>query len=217
MSKIGESFNNFCTNLLKLCYIQLLWLLFSLLGLIVLGVGPSTYAMFTVLRQWIRGNKDIPIFLTFYQAYRTGFKESALFGLFYLVGGVILYVDLLYVEAQVLRGLLIVIGALYLVSLTYIFPIIVHFDWKGVMLKLKCSLLFGISYLQYTLMLFAALSAMYFVLLMYIPVTMILFGVSIGGYIVMWMTNQVFKRIEMQAESMEAKKHNQPLEGGGEA
>lgn len=217
MSKIGELFNNYCIIVLKLVYIQLLWLLFTLLGLIVLGVGPSSYAMFTVLRQWIRGNKDIPIFQTFHQAYRTGFKESALIGLLYTAGGIILYVDLLYVESQVLRGLLLVIGALYLISLGYIFPILVHYDWKGVMLKLRCSLLFGISCLQYTLMLFAILAAVYFVLLMFIPVTMVLFGISIGAYIAMWMANQVFKRIEVQAEAMDDKDHKQSLEGGGEA
>ncbi|WP_042454465.1 YesL family protein [Neobacillus dielmonensis] len=217
MSRIGERFNNFCIVVLKLVYIQLLWLLFTLPGFIVLGVGPSTYAMFTVIRQWIRGNKDIPIFETFYQSYRTGFKESALIGLLYLTAGIILYVDLLYIESQVLRGVLIVVGILYLISLSYIFPILVHYDWKGVKLKLKCSLLFGISYLQYTLMLFVVLAAVYFALLMVVPVTMVLFGVSIGSYIVMWLTHQVFNRIEMQAGAMEAKDPNQPLEGGGGA
>ncbi|MDW2876727.1 MULTISPECIES: YesL family protein [Bacillaceae] len=212
MSRIGERFNNFCINLLKLVYIQLLWFLFTFLGFIVLGIGPSSYAMFTVLRQWIRGNKDFPILKAFYHAYRTGFKEASVIGLLYTAGGMVLYVDLLYVESQVLRGLLIVIGVLYLISLSYIFPILVHYDWKSVTLKLKCSLLFGISYLQYTLMLFAALAAVYFILLMFIPITVVLFGVSIGAYITMWTANQVFRRIEWQADGI-----NDPIEGGGEA
>ncbi|WP_462413050.1 YesL family protein [Neobacillus sp. Marseille-QA0830] len=217
MGRIGERFNNVCIVILKLVYVQLLWLLFTLTGLIILGVGPSTYAMFTVIRQWIRGNQDVPIFQTFYESYRTGFKESAMFGLLYIAGGTILYVDLLHIQSQVLRGVMIIIGILYLISLSYIFPILVHYDWKGFKLKLKCSLLFGVSYLQYTLMLFVALAAVYFVLLMFVPVTMVLFGVSIGAYIVMWMANQVFKRIEMQSEAIAAKDRTQPLEGGGGA
>jgi uncharacterized membrane protein YesL len=97
-----------------------------------------------------------------------------------------------------------------MISLFYIFPILVHYEWKGVILKLKCSLLFGLSYLQYTLILFVALGAVYFVLLMY-PGVLTFFGLSAGSYMTMWMANQVFKRIEIHAGVAQ-----QPIEGGGE-
>jgi uncharacterized membrane protein YesL len=216
MDRIGERLNDFCIMVLKLFYIQLLWLLFTLLGFVLFGVGPATYAMFTVMRQWIRGNKDLPIFKNFLQAFRSGFKESVLIGILYLASGIILYVDLLYVQSQVLRGLLIVIGFIYLISLCYIFPIMVHYDWKRVSLKLKCSILFGISYLQYTLVLFASIAVVYLILLRYSG-TIAFFGISVGGYMIMWMANQVFKRIEIQAGVMEAKAHGQVIKGGGEA
>lgn len=216
MDRLGERLNNFCITVLKLFYIQVLWILFTLLGLVVLGIGPATYAMFTVMRQWVRGKKDIPVFPTFLEAYKTGFKESALIGILYLAVGMILYVDLLYVQSQVLRGLLIVIGVVYLISLCFIFPIMVHYDWKSVMLKLKCSVLFGISYLQYTLVLFVALVAAYIILSM-LQGTVVFFGISVCSYIIMWMANQVFKRIEIHAGVMEAKDTGHPLEGGGGA
>ncbi|WP_251551556.1 YesL family protein [Neobacillus muris] len=216
MDRLGERLNELCMLVLKLFYIQILWLLFTLLGFILLGAGPSTYAMFTVMRQWIRGNTDLPIFKTFLQAYKMGFKESAGFGILYLAAGTIIYVDLLYVHSQLLRGLLIIIGFIYLISLTYIFPILVHYDWKGIMLKMKCSVLFGISHLQYTLILFVALAAVYFVLLRY-PGTLAFFGVSAGSYMIMWMTNQVFKRIELHAAAIDAKDEEQAIKGGGGA
>jgi uncharacterized membrane protein YesL len=210
MNRIGEGLNEICTLILKLVYIQLLWIGFTLAGLVVFGAGPATYAMFSVMRQWVRGNKDIPVFKSFYRAFTTGFKESLGFGLFYLAGGVILYVDLLYVQSPVLRGTLLVVSFLYTISLFYIFPILVHYEWKSAFLKIKCSLLFGLSYLQYTLILFVALGAVYFVLLMY-PGVMTFFGLSVGSYMTMWMANQVFKRIELYAGVAQ-----QPIEGGGE-
>lgn len=197
MDRIGELFNEICIIILKLVYIQVLWIAFTFLGFILFGFGPATYAMFSVMRQWVRGNKDIPIFKSFLTAYRTGFKESLGIGLFYLACGVILYIDLLYVQSPGLRGLLIVICFLYAVSLLYIFPILVHYDWKRPALKLKCSILFGLSYLQYTLTLLAALAAVYFVLFLF-PGVLTFFGISIGSYLIMWMVNQVFKRIEIQ-------------------
>lgn len=216
MDRMGERLNELCIMVLKLFYIQLLWILFTLLGFVLLGVGPATYAMFFILRQWIRGNTDLPIFKSFLQAYRTGFKESVSIGIFYLISGIILYVDLLYVQSQVLRGLLIVIGFIYMISLFYIFPILVHYDWKSVMLKIKCSILFGISYLQYTLLLFAAIAIVYFLLFMF-PGTIAFFGISIGSYMIMWMANQVFKRIELHAGVMDANHRAHALKGGDEA
>lgn len=214
MDRIGESLNGFCIMILKLFYLQILWLVFTLLGFVLFGLGPATYAMFAVIRQWVRGNSDLPIFKLFLNAFRSGFKESVSIGMIYLASGFILYVDLLYVQSQVLRGLLIVISFIYLVSLVYIFPILVHYNWKSKVLKLKCSLVFGVSYLQYTLLLFVALVAVYFVLFMY-PGVMNLFGISIGSYMIMWTANQVFKRIEIQAGVSEAKGNDQPFKGGG--
>ncbi|TCN22714.1 YesL family protein [Mesobacillus foraminis] len=214
MDRVGELFNEICKMILMLVYIQVLWVVFTLLGLIIFGFGPATYAMFTVMRQWVRGNKDLPIFKTYFNAYRSGFKESLGAGLFYLACGMILYVDLIYVQSQALKGLLMVICFLYAVSLFYIFPILVHYDWKSPVLKVKCSVLFGLSYLQYTLTLFAALGAVYY-LLYHVPGVLTFFGISIGSYMTMWMANQVFKRIEIQAGIHDVKVNDSLIKGGG--
>lgn len=198
MGKMAERLNEMCIRILQLVYVNILWCLFTLLGLVVFGIGPATTAMFSILRQWVRGNTDIPIFPTFWNVYRSSFKETMLIGILYLVVGWILYVDLLYVQSFMLRALLFVASFFYLVSICYIFPIIAHYEWKSVFLKLKCSVLFGISYLQYTLFLLIVLAIVYFILFMY-PGVLTFFGVSIGSYIIMWSTHQVFTKIETQA------------------
>jgi uncharacterized membrane protein YesL len=209
MGKMAERLNDMCIRILQLVYINLLWVVFTLLGLVLIGIGPATLAMFTVLRQWIRGNTDIPIFPTFWDTYRTGFKEAAAIGVFYIIVGWILYIDLLYVQSFFLRALLFVVSFAYIVSLCYIFPIVAHYDWKSIVLKVKCSVVFGISYLQYTLLLLIVLAFVYFILFMY-PGVLTFFGISIGCYIIMWLTNQVFMRIEMQAGIQEGKSRLEP-------
>ncbi|MFC4320002.1 YesL family protein [Litchfieldia salsa] len=215
MDKIRERINDFCSMTIKLVYIQLLWLTFTLLGVVIIGIGPATYAMFTVMRQWIRGNKEISIFKTFFHSFRSEFKESFFFGIIYLVGGIILFVDLIYVQSPLLKGFLIIISFLYTVSLLYIYPILVHYEWQSMIQKLKCSILFGLSYLQYTLMLIVALAVVYFVLFMY-PGVLTFFGISIGSYMIMFMANQVFKRIEMEAGVNKGVQLNEPLIKGGD-
>jgi len=197
MGKMAERFNEICIRILQLVYLNLLWMAFSLLGLVLLGIGPATLAMFTVIRHWIRGKKDIPIFSTFWKAYRENFIESAMLGILYFAVGVVLYVDLLFVESFILRTFIIIVSFIYLVSLCYIFPIMAHYDLKNVVHKLKYSVLFGISYLQYTLLLLVSLAIVYLVLFLN-PGIFTFFGTSIGCYVVMWFTHQVFLRIEMQ-------------------
>ena len=65
----------------RLMYVNLLWILFMLAGLIVMGVFPSTTAMFSVTRKWILGETDTPVFHTFWKAYKQNFLQSNLVGL----------------------------------------------------------------------------------------------------------------------------------------
>ena len=46
---------------------------FTMLGIGVFGFMPATTALFSVTRKWIMGKTDIPIFKTFWQAYRGEF------------------------------------------------------------------------------------------------------------------------------------------------
>lgn len=204
MDKMAERLNDICIRILQLVYLNILWVAFTLLGVVLFGIGPSTLALFTVMRQWIRGNSDVPIFPTFWQTYRSSFKEASVIGLIYLFVGWILYVDLLYVQSFYLRALVIFVCFIYVVSLCYVFPIMAHYDWKSMVLKIKCSVLFGISYLQYTLVLLLALAGIYLILFMYSG-ALIFFGISIGNYVIMWMANQVFIKIENQAVLKERK------------
>ena len=198
MDKMAERLNDICIRILQLVYLNILWITFTLLGFVLVGIGPATLAMYSVIRQWIRGNSDIPIFSTFWQAYRSSFKEASVIGMIYLVIGWILYVDLLYVQSFYLRALVIFVSFIYVVSLCYVFPIMAHYDWKSTILKIKCSVLFGISYLQYTLILLLAIAIIYLGLFMYSG-ALVFFGISIGSYVIMWMANQVFIKIESQA------------------
>ncbi|WP_226530021.1 YesL family protein [Metabacillus niabensis] len=203
MDKMAERLNDICIRILQLVYLNILWIVFTLLGLVLAGIGPATLALYTVIRQWIRGNSDIPIFLTFWKAYRSSFKEASVIGMIYLVIGWILYVDLLYVQSFYLRALVIFVSFIYVVSLCYVFPIMAHYDWKSTIVKIKCSVLFGISYLQYTLIMLLSLAFIYFVFFMNSG-ALVFFGFSIGNYVIMWMANQVFIKVENQAVLLES-------------
>nr|WP_052044317.1 DUF624 domain-containing protein [Alkalihalobacillus alcalophilus] len=51
--------------IMRLAYINLLWLLFMIIGLFIVGFMPATVAMFTVIRMLLMKEESVPIFKTF--------------------------------------------------------------------------------------------------------------------------------------------------------
>lgn len=197
MLKSVEKLNSIFTSILNLVYVNVLWVLFTLLGLGVFGIGPSTYALVSICRQWIRGNR-IPVFETYWKYYKENFKESVLISWIYLFVGFVIAVDLLTVTNWYLRAALLIVGFIYLLSLVYIFPIMAHYNWNGIMLKMKMSLLFGIACLQYSLLFFLVAGVLYWAAITFFPGVLTFFGVSFLFFLITWSANQVFTRMEME-------------------
>ncbi|BDG36084.1 DUF624 domain-containing protein [Saccharococcus caldoxylosilyticus] len=42
-----------CEWITRLACINILWMLFTLAGLIVFGIAPATVALFTIVRKWL--------------------------------------------------------------------------------------------------------------------------------------------------------------------
>ncbi|MDM5299145.1 YesL family protein [Bacillus pumilus] len=192
-----------CEWVMRLAYTNVLWLLFTLLGLGLFGFMPATTALFSVMRKWIQGHEQVKVFRTFWKVYREEFFRSNLIGVILLIVGTIIYVDLAYIYPtslllHVLRFAIYIFGFLYLVSLFYIFPLLAHYDWKK-RLYFKFSLLLGISYLQYTLSMLV-FSGLLFVLFAYLPGIVPFFSLSILAYVHMWLAYQVFQKVEFESE-----------------
>ncbi|MBO1913821.1 DUF624 domain-containing protein, partial [Microvirga sp. 3-52] len=51
--------------LAKLLHVQVIWILFCLIGLFIGGIFPATFTMFSIIRKWIMKQDDFPVFKTF--------------------------------------------------------------------------------------------------------------------------------------------------------
>lgn len=193
-----EKVNQIFTTILKLVYINFLWWLFTLLGLGIFGAGPSTYALVSIMRQWIRGNTSIPTFSSYWKYYKESFKESVVISWIYALIGYVLVIDLLYVSNWYLKVFFVIISLLYFLSAVYIFPLMAHYNWKGIFFRMKMSFIFGFSYLQYSLLLFVVIGATYWTAITFFPGILTFFGVSFLFYVITWTANQVFTRMELQ-------------------
>ncbi|WP_416151392.1 YesL family protein [Salipaludibacillus sp. HK11] len=208
VSWMSSGFYRTCEWIWRLAYVNLLWLLFSLLGLVIFGVAPATFAMFTVMRKWFLGEPDIPIYRTFIDSIKKDFLKANIIVLIFAALGYILYFNYQYlgtIEGSMLTIQTIgwyITMVLFLITLLFIIPVYVHFDMK-LLQSIKTAFIIGIiNPLALITLVISFVLAFY--LFYYLPGLIPFFGVSLLGWIVMWCAHMSFGRIERKQEKLKA-------------
>ncbi|MFD1779791.1 YesL family protein [Fredinandcohnia salidurans] len=209
---LDSPFYRWCGAISRLIYLNMLWLLFTIMGLVVVGFVPATVALFAVTRKWIMGDEDIPVFSTFWSVYKKEFLKSNLLGLTLIIAGYILYVDLVFLPTTslffiVVRYALIAICSVYIVILLYIFPIYVHFN-GNIKSYLKNAVMYGLSYPLVTFAMVLGIILLY-IGFTYVPSLIPFLSVSILAYFIMWLALKVFARIEEKVNGKDEVKSNE--------
>ncbi|ARK29548.1 YesL family protein [Halalkalibacter krulwichiae] len=206
MNGFMGSFYRISIFISRLAYINFLWILFTLMGVIIFGFMPATVAMFAVTRKWVNGAEDFPIFKTFWQFYKEEFLKANLYGLFFVFTGYIIYINFLLVADQVLwmtiaRYILLVISILFIVTVLMFFPVYVHLKLKGSE-YLKTALFLGLAYPQYTvIMVFGIVGIQY--LMMFLPGLIPFFTASLMAYLLVRIANIIFRVVERKNQAIE--------------
>lgn len=123
----------FCITIVNMAYINFLWILFVITGFGVFGLFPSTVAIFSTVRQFIKGNNDFPIFQSYWQTYKTHFLKSNLIGFCYIFAGIVIYFDVMYFSSptSILSLILLyffrIVAVIYLIFGLFLFPVYVHY------------------------------------------------------------------------------------------
>lgn len=185
--------------IIRLVSLNVLWLLFSFLGLFIFGLFPATVAMYEVVRKWIRGYSDIPTFHTFWKSYRSSFLKANILGLMLCAIACIIYIDYLFLHtltgwsAVLLNTILISALILFSVVVLFVFPVFAHYELKTWQ-YIKVSIIIGVSYpIQTILMLLGAVSL--YAIVVIIP-GFFLFFASALSYFIMWIAYTTFIKIE---------------------
>ncbi|MBS4207827.1 YesL family protein [Bacillus sp. FJAT-50079] len=196
-------------------YINILWLVFLIPGLIVFGFFPSTAAMFAVMRKWVRGEPDIPVFKTFWASYKKEFIKSNLLGLIIVLIVYVLYIDFQFIKSSpsdfVRFFHLPLVSVLFIFGLVlmYLFPVFVHYDVR-LFQVFKNSFFIMIMFPFVTIMMGVACFAVYFIM-MKIPGLIPVFGVSIYAYAISWGANLAFTKLELREEESKEKMESEEL------
>ncbi|THE10839.1 DUF624 domain-containing protein [Bacillus timonensis] len=181
----------------RLAYVNILWLFFSLLGLVILGIFPATASMYTVIRKWMN-NEEVSVFRVFSETYRKEFMQSNIIGWILLLMGLILWLDFMFlgnmqgIFYNILTFILLPITFIYLSVLFFIFPVFVHFQLNKSE-YFKYAFIISLSYPHYTLLMIIG-SIILLVLFITFPLLFPLLSGSTIGLLNMLVSKWIFKK-----------------------
>ncbi|MGP4078777.1 YesL family protein [Pseudalkalibacillus sp. R45] len=191
----------------RIAYVNVLWIGFSLLGVMLFGLFPATSAMFTVIRRWVRGEDDFSVFRLFWSTYKSDFGKSNAFGWIMAGLGIVLYLDYLFFSSSgstlffLLKSFTIMLLFVYVLILALIFPVFVHY--KLTLFHLFRNTIF-IAMLHPFKSLVAILGVLFISFIMFLIPTLIpFFGGSVVALYVTWIAQKMLLKIdEKQQEGL---------------
>lgn len=189
----------------KFAYLNLLWIIFTLLGGVIFGLFPSTISMFAIVREWLKGETDIPLFSTFWKNYRVEFINSNLLGVIVTVITAIIVLDIFYIQSTNSDSLtwtylpLFAFMLLFIMFLFYLFPSFVHFNLK-IGQVIKNSFFIMLINPITTLLIFLCLLP-FFYLISLLPAIGFIFGGSIYAFISMKFSLHAFQKVSDKQEA----------------
>ncbi|MGY3715721.1 YesL family protein [Sutcliffiella cohnii] len=197
---MGQTLYKILEWITRFAYINALWIIFTLAGGILLGLFPATVALYSIIRQWLKGNWEQPIFQQFFLYYKLEFWKSNRLGIFLYTIGIILTINIFFLyeninlllswtAAPFLAGIVI-----FILLLFYLFPAYVHFDEQNKVVVKDAFLIMLISPI-YTLGMFISIAA-FAVIVSLLPALFFIFGVSFYGFITMWFALHAFNQIQ---------------------
>lgn len=193
---------------MKVAYLNLLWFIFSILGLAILGVVPASVALLTVVRKWLMEDMDIPIFKIFSSTFRREFIRANLFGVIFFILFFILTINFRYMISVdgllqlILAVGLMINGILVFVTSIYFLPVYVHYKLKFHE-YFKHSFLLGMINIHLVLFISFCLIIIYH-LFIYIPVYVGLFLPTIVGMPLMSIPLLSFNKFEKKKQKQKS-------------
>lgn len=194
------SLNIILTWITRLALLNILWIIFSIKGLLVAGIFPSTIAALSISRKWQEGEKDIPIWKTFKKIYRKEFLSSNILGWAIALMGLLLYLNFLIISNTDEEISIFIIVAFYLLTFIYItmiiwaFPLLSHYN-GSIVQHLRNAVVLGVVKIPYTLAILLLLFGISYLSLEF-PGMIPFFTVSIGILCWSWISQVIFKKMD---------------------
>lgn len=187
--------------------------IFILMCIPIITIGANFTAMYYVTLKMVR-NEDSYLFRSYIKSFKENFRQATIIWLIFLFAGVFLVSDI-YLSTNFMEGaasnlkyVFYFLGAIYCMTLLYVFPALSRF-YNTIKHTVKNALLFSIRHLPYTILMLAIVMGPFLVCLnapasvfSFYILFVLLAGFSATAYINSIFFNKIFKQY-MPAEEPE--------------
>lgn len=194
---------------MKTVKLNLIWIFFSIIGLGIFTIFPTTSATLAVTNEWIKGNFNTSIRKVFIPAFKKNFWKSQILGYSMALFLLVLYVDFKLiltlnnsVKMNIMLVFLIAILVVFILFTLYAFPILIHLN-KNLKETLKLSILNSLSFLNWTVLTVLGLIVIG-VVTFKMPILLLFLSVSASLFFVNFMYKIIFREI-IKANELEIK------------
>lgn len=195
----------FCNWFYRLAYLNILWIFFTLIGLVIVGIYPATIALLATLRQMLNQN-DTGIGKTFWHYYKTEFRMSNTLGIMITMVGLLFYFNLSFLQAMgtessefLYYAMMIMCGS-YFLFICYLFASLVTFEQK-LSIHMKNSFLIMIYNPLANLFIVFGFVAVYFANT-FISGLSFFYSISLLGLVILSSANLAYGKIMRKQQSL---------------
>lgn len=177
ITKINEGLLAFLT----LIALHFLWLSVTLLGGVLFGIGPASYAMMKYYDRWLRLHERPPLIKSFFYYSKERFRQSVLISWLFLIIAAIVITNIFAPFPWFIQVANVFFLIAFLFLFMHVYTVMAATNFVTVFEILRGSALLGLGYLHYSIISWTILIVGYLVLGSYFLIGLFLMGSSLVG------------------------------------
>ncbi|HHT88860.1 MAG TPA: YesL family protein [Clostridiales bacterium] len=205
MNNIFNLDNPFFTALGKICDMIVLSLLYLIVCLPIITIGPASTALYYTVVKVIRRGRSY-IFREFFKSFKLNFKRGAIVGAILTIIFVVLYFDLIFAygisspdnsTGSLMMGLFIGLTFLTVAFSVYVFPVLSRFDMTVKQLA-RAAAFMSLRHLLFTVLMILVNAASIIIVYIFFPFVFIAPALSV--FVNSFMMERIFKKYMPESE-----------------
>jgi uncharacterized membrane protein YesL len=187
--------NLFLRAVYRVAYLNLLWVAATVLGLVVFGIGPASYAVAAYIDGWFRRGETPPVTAAFIGHLRARYWPATAMGGILLATSAIVVTNIFTGPSWLLQFVNVVALVVIGIIAAYVFPVMAATDIRGLHRQIVAALLIGLGSLHWTIVATAAVAAVVWLLASFALPILVLFGIGIPAAAIGGVTRSIFGRL----------------------
>lgn len=188
-----QRFENWMRAIYRLIGLNLLWTATTVLGLVVVGVGPASYALARYLDRWVRHGETPPLLPTWIGFLRERPGRSAGVGALLLAVGAVVVTNIFLVPNWYVQFVNVLALAVLGILTAYVFPLMGATRFETLPQLFAGALLIGLGSLHWTILGATGSALVLWLMWQVAPLLAGVFGVAVPALAVALVTRVAFR------------------------